>query len=283
MIDLLQSDDLLVRILASFCDVRAVVATLRTCKSLRERICGGSAHARVLWRHLHLRRWPAAALLRLQDRHLRAAAALAASPQPLRRPAAPVCHCYYCIFNIAGQKSNSNHIKSALTCYSWERYRRRVFARRRDLQLCDGIYTLRGSSTDTRNGNITPASATVRVTASTNLGFAGNVIIGRGTIHNNSTEGTWRGHFGADAGGPSRSVYCCTEMRERASGSTSRWRLFFEERLPTNRGCFDYAGTVNMGSGTRIEGTFKWSMMARRDRGTFAMEVVSRDDEAAED
>ena len=191
----------------------------------------------------------------------------------------PSCQCYYCIFHddagAGSLKNDTNHV-NVVEMFSWERYRRRVLARRRDLEIVDGIYTLKGSSTDTHSGNVTPAEALVHVTASTNLGFQGNVSIGRGTIHNNPAEGTWQGHFGADSGGEPRALFCRSMQKQRSSGSTSRWRVFFEERLPTNRGCFDYAGIVDMQTGMEISGTFKWSMLAGQNRGSFFLSVMGR-------
>ena len=268
------SEDVLVHILA-FCDVHAVVATLRSCTSLRRRLGGGTPRAAVaaLWRRLHLRRWPASSLFQLNKRQLRLAASAAEST------VAP-CQCYYCIFGggpalrAAADSLVSNHANE----YSWERYRRRRLARRRDLTIRDGVYTLQGNSVDAHNGNSTPATARLHVTASTNLSFAGTVTIGRGTIHNNPANGSWKGHFGADAGGTPRSVYCHVSRRERSEGSTSRWKLYFEERLPTNNGWFEYEGSVETETGVHITGTFKWSMLAGRDRGTFAMTVVEREE-----
>ena len=73
------SEDVLVHILASFCDVHAVVATLRSCTSLRRRLSGCTPRAAVaaLWRRLHLRQWPASSLFQLNKRQLRLAAAAA--------------------------------------------------------------------------------------------------------------------------------------------------------------------------------------------------------------
>ncbi len=276
MLDTLGSDDLVVlRIFARFCDVRDVVSAMRTCGGMRARL-GQGAHAALLWERLHLRSWPRASLFRLQRKHLCRAAA---APLPLVPCGVAQCQCYYCVFRAVAFDSARADNECARKSYSWERYRLRAMARRRDLQLCDGVYILTGSSTDARNGNTTPATARIRIT-STNLGFSGTVGIGRGTIHNNPAEGTWRGHFGADAGGDARSVHCRAAQEQRSRGSSSRWRLFFEERLPTNDGWFEYEGVVDMKTGTHITGTFKWSMLAGKDRGTFGMTVVEKEETA---
>ena len=78
----------------------------------------------------------------------------------------------------------------------------------------------------------------------------------------------------------SGSSYCRAAQEQRSRGSSSRWRLFFEERLPTNDGWFEYEGVVDMKTGTHITGTFKWSMLAGKDRGTFGMTVVEKEETA---
>ena len=129
-------------------------------------------------------------------------------------------------------------------------YRRRLKAKRRELKIVPGTYTLTGHSCDSGSGNTTPATSVIVVSS---YFFSGNVKISKGTIHNNGCEGTWtKGYFGALG---------------------NSWLISWEEKLPTNRGKFIYEGTLDKLTGTIIEGTFKWNVMPKV-HGTFGFKVV---------
>ena len=114
-----------------------------------------------------------------------------------------------------------------------------------------GRYKLTGHTQDISNGNVTPAVATIDVT---HLFFEGNVATQKGSIHNNPCCGKWRkGFFGASQGS---------------------WEMSFEEVLPTNKGYFVYRGALNR-EGTKIVGTFSWSVFPSSPRGSFTFNVVA--------
>jgi hypothetical protein len=136
--------------------------------------------------------------------------------------------------------------------YNLASYRKRLMAKRRELSIVSGTYHLKGHTQDSGNGNITPVTANITVNG---FFFHGNVIIGKGTIHNNNCRGFWRnGYFGAEKGA---------------------WKMSFEEILPTNKGYFIYNGTLDF-TGNVITGTFGWSMFPKRNRGTFHFHVFKK-------
>jgi hypothetical protein len=137
------------------------------------------------------------------------------------------------------------------TTPSLRRYHTRLTAKRRQLAISSGNFTLLGWTRDShvdplrKTQNLTRCTATITVTE---YGFQGEVQTEAGTIHNHPTSGIWsKGFFG---------------------GVKQEFCMSWQERLPTNKGFFLYAGVLEE-DGRAVKGTFTWSVMPKRVAGQF--------------
>jgi hypothetical protein len=149
------------------------------------------------------------------------------------------------------------------TTPSLRRYHTRLTAKRRQLAISSGTFTLFGWTRDShvdplqKIQNLTRCTATITVTE---YGFKGEVQTEAGTIHNHPTSGIWsKGFFG---------------------GAKQEFCMSWQERLPTNKGFFLYAGVLEE-DGRAVKGSFTWSVLPKRVAGEFYFSLMREENEKA--